>query len=93
MKRPDLNHLRRLVAWVQCEIGPSPEEQRAIMQGLAAQGIAPADDSARQRLVESYDKARSVPQYVRAAVKALDAYARAPGAVVDAPAREVRRVD
>ena len=26
MKRSDLNHLRRLVAWARCEIGQSPDE-------------------------------------------------------------------
>lgn len=93
MRRSDLNHLRRLVAWVRCEIGPSPEELQAGMQYIAAHGVGPADDAARQRMVEAYDKARSVPKYVRAAVKALDGYARAPGAVVDASAREVRRLD
>lgn len=93
MKRSDLNHLRRLVAWVQCEIGPTPEELQARVQDIAAHGVEPADDAARQRMVDAYDKARSVPKYVRAAVKALDGYARAPGALVDASVREVRRLD
>ena len=62
MKRSDLNHLRRLVAWARCEIGQPPDEHVATVQHLAE---------------------RSVPKYVRDAVKALDRYARPPGAVVD----------
>ena len=34
-------------------------------------------------MVQAHDAARSVPKYVRDAVKALDRYARPPGAVVD----------
>ena len=40
-------------------------------------------NGAMRRFVEEHDKARRVPEYVRAALKALDRYARAPGAVVD----------
>ena len=61
MKRSDLNHLRRLVAWARCEIGQPPGEHAATVQHLAE---------------------RSVPKYVRDAVKALDRYARPPGAVI-----------
>lgn len=84
MKRSDLNHLRRLVAWVQCEIGQSPDELVATVRTVADKlGHPEISPEAKQRLVESHDKARLVPQYVRDAVKALDQYARAPGAVVD----------
>lgn len=84
MKRSDLNHLRRLVAWVQCEIGQSPDElvttYRTVADKLGHPEISP---EAKRRLVESHDKARQVPKYVREAVKALDCYARPPGNVVD----------
>ncbi|MGB3069781.1 MAG: hypothetical protein WBC18_14600 [Ottowia sp.] len=84
MKRSDLNHLRRLVAWVQCEIGEGPEEVVARMKGIAGTlGHPEISDEAKQRLVHHHDHARAVPQYVRSAVKALDRYARAPGAPVD----------
>ena len=82
MKRSDLNHLRRLVAWVQCEIGQSPDELVTTMRNLAERGIT-TDDAGKARMVQAYDAARSVPKYVRDAVKALDRYARTPGAVVD----------
>ena len=84
MKHSDLKHLRRLVGWVRCEIGESPEEYVAGVQAIADKlGHPSIDDAARQRLVEGYDRRCAVPKYVRAAVKALDRYARAPGAVVE----------
>lgn len=84
MKQSDLKHLRRLVGWIRCEIGESPEEYVAGLKTIADKlGHPPIDDAARQRLVEGYDRRRAVPKYVRDAVKALDRYARAPGAVVE----------
>lgn len=89
MKQSDLKHLRRLVGWIRCEIGESPEEYVAGVQSIAEElGHPPIDDAARQRLVEGYDRRRAVPKYVRAAVKALDQYARAPGAVVQVTTRQ-----
>ena len=75
MKRSDLNHLRRLVAWVKCEIGQSPDEMVKTMRNLAERGIT-TDAAGKARMVQAYDAARSVPKYVRDAVKALDRYAR-----------------
>lgn len=86
MKQSDLNHLRRLVAWVQCEIGQGPDELMATVRTVADKlGHPEISPEAKQRLVESHDKARQVPMYVREAVKALDCYARPPGNVVDEP--------
>ena len=44
-------------------------------------------------MVQAYDGARSVPKYVRDAVRALDRYARPPGAVVDEQAAPRRIQD
>lgn len=41
----------------------------------------------------AHEKVAAVPKYVRAAVKALHAYARRRGRVVDMAAREVRRIN
>ena len=60
MKRSDLNHLRRLVAWVSCEIGQSPDELVATMRNLAERGVT-TDDAGKARMVQAYDAARSVP--------------------------------
>lgn len=93
MKQSDLAHLRRLLGWVRCEIGQSPEELRAAVRSIAAAaGMPPPGPGAQQRMVDSYDKARSVPQYVRAAVKALERTVGTVGPVVDLQARERRRI-
>lgn len=73
MKQSDLNHLRRLLGWIRCEIGQPPAEQQrtmiAIAEKLVACGI---DTDAKDRLVEGYRLAEAVPVYVRDAVKALE---------------------
>ena len=93
MKQSDLKHLRRMVAWIRCEIGESPEEYVAGLQTIADKlGHPPIDDAARQRLVQGHDRRRAVPKYVREAVKALDRYARAPGAVVEVKVRQLPRM-
>lgn len=47
-------------------------------------GNPPLDQSAQVRMVQAHDKARAVPKYVRAAVNALDRYARPPAAAPSA---------
>lgn len=89
MKQSDLAHLRRLLGWVRCEIGQSPEEFVATVRNIAEKLGHPELDAEQQRtLVQNHDRARAVPKYVRAAVKALDQYARAPGAVVEVKVRQ-----
>lgn len=83
MKSSDVNHLRRLVAWVRTEIGQSPEEFVATMQDVASQlGHPDLEDSAKARLVQAHDKSRAVPKYARDAVKALEKYINSPGVIV-----------
>lgn len=80
MKRSDLNHLRRLVAWVRCEIGQDPAEMQKTMIDVADKlGHPEVSDEGKARLVEGYRRAAAVPQYVRDAIKVLDRYARPPG--------------
>ena len=53
MKRIDLNHLRRLVAWVKCEIGqPPPDELVTTMRNLAERGITPRIQPTRSGRLE-----------------------------------------
>ncbi|MBV2181724.1 MAG: hypothetical protein KUL86_10895 [Castellaniella sp.] len=82
MKRSDLNHLRRLVSWVRCEIGQDPAEMQKTMINIADKLSVESheiSDEGKARMVESYRRAAAVPQYVRDAIKALDRYARPPG--------------
>ena len=82
MKQSELNHLRRLLGWVACEIGQDPAEMVAMVQRMASKLGEPTDES-KQRLVEGYDDAKKVPKYVREAVKALRPLVGNLGDVVD----------
>jgi hypothetical protein len=79
----ELNHLRLLLGWVRCEIGQDPEAMRATMKELAPR-LGTITIGAQERMVKAYDESRSVPKYVRAAVKALEKRIREPGEVADA---------
>lgn len=86
MKQSDLNHLRRLLGWVRCDIGQDPAGQQQTMIDIAGKlGIDSIDADAKARLVEGYRRAEAVPVYVRDAVKALEkalaAVGRDPGVV------------
>lgn len=92
MKRSDLNHLRRLVAWVRCEIGQTPDDLVETVRNLAERGVTVDSDAAAARMVQAHDAARSVPKYVRDAVMALEAYTSGPVTAVDEPGRPLRCV-
>ncbi len=97
MKRSDLNHLRRLLGWVRCDIGQAPAEMQTTMIGIADKlGNPEISVEARARVVESYRRAEAVPVYVRDAVKALDKALAAAGrdrGVEAAPANAEARAD
>jgi hypothetical protein len=71
----DVNHLRRLLGYVRCEIGQSPEEVIGTVQ-LIASKCGPIDTEGQQRLVQHYQQSARVPKYVRDAVKALEKVVR-----------------
>jgi hypothetical protein len=72
MKQSELNHLRRLLGWVKCEIGQEPEAMVAMVRDFAAKGLDMNSEFAQRAMVEAHDQARSVPKYIREAVKALE---------------------
>lgn len=72
MNHAQTNHLRRLLGWVRCEIGPSPEENISTVRNIANKLSAPISSDGQRRLVEAHQKIASVPKYVRDAVKALE---------------------
>lgn len=96
MKRPltdtEANHLRRLLGWIACEIGQSPDEMLETMRNIAPDVGPDVGDEAKARIVQSLEKSANVPKYVRAAVKALNkSLAQTAGEVVDAEmVQEVR---
>lgn len=71
LKQSDINHLRRLLGWVRCEIGQTPEEFVETVRSISA-ALSDISDEGKARLVEHHQRAESVPKYVRAAVKALE---------------------
>lgn len=85
MRQSELNHLRRLVGWVRCDIDQDPEDMVRTAQDVAAKLEGHViDDEARRRFVERHDRARAIPKYVREAVKALAIYLNEPGEVSEA---------
>lgn len=71
MTQPEVNHLRRLLGWVRCEFGQSPDEFEATLRKIAP-AIRDVDDEGKARLQRSFEKGARVPKYVRAAVKSLE---------------------
>ena len=74
LSQSDINHLRRLLAWVRTEIPPTPDDVVSIVKAIAP--ILNPEEHA-QKMVEWHREATSVPQYLRAASKALDKTLRA----------------
>ena len=72
MTEAQVNHLRRLLAWMRCEMGQEPQEMVVMANAIAAKiGPLPDPEGARLRLQEGYDRAASYPAYVRHGVKML----------------------
>lgn len=95
LSKSDVNHLRRLLGWIKCDIGQSPEEMVATIFTLATklEGFDVSEEG-KQRLLDSYKKSDAVPKYVRAAVKALaDSIKDEPGEIVDAEISEQRKLN
>lgn len=73
MTDAQVNHLRRLLAWMRCEYMLDEDMQRGYLQGLqmcAAHGLAD-DERANELLAEKAEQINRVPIYVRQAVKML----------------------
>lgn len=73
MTDAQVNHLRRLLAWMRCEYMLDEDMQRGYLQGLqmcAAHGLAD-DERASELLAEKAERINRVPIYVRQAVKML----------------------
>ena len=73
LNKAQVNHLRRLLGWLRCEVGQTPAEWIATVTMLSERldGLE-LDDAAKTRLVEWHRRLDSVPLYVRAAIKSLE---------------------
>jgi hypothetical protein len=71
LNEAEINHLRKLIGWVACEAGQTPDELIETVRKIAP-AIGPnVSEEGKARLVQAAQKADSVPKYVRAAIKAL----------------------
>lgn len=85
----EVNHLRRLLGYMRCEVGQTPDEIVETMRGIAPT-VGPISDDAKARMVAHHAKAASIPKYVRAAIKALEkTLVKQYGEVVDVDVAEV----
>lgn len=81
LSQSDINHLRRLLGYVRCEIGQEPDEVINTVRGILP--YVDPDDEGKERLVKIYQKSVTVPKYVRAAIKALEKHVRGDGRETD----------
>ena len=86
------NHLRLLLGWVRCEIGQTPEEFKATVASIAP-AFTDLSIDGQARIVNHYDAAKSVPQYVRNAVKQLYPLVVADGDTVNGHYRGQRALE
>lgn len=92
LTKAEINHLRRLIGWVACEVGQEPDEMVSMVRKIAP-AIHDASDEGKARLVEAHQKASDVPKYVRAAIKALrKTLEQRAGDVVDAEYSQERQL-
>jgi len=70
LKQSEVNHLRRLLGWVDCAVGPSPEEYVETVKSILPYTGEPSQEG-KLRLVNAYNEAQAIPKYVREAVKSL----------------------
>jgi hypothetical protein len=67
-----VNHLRRLLAWLTCEYDLSDDGQRGLLIGLdKAVAFGVPVDRAQAILDQEVERIRHVPAYIRQAVKML----------------------
>lgn len=71
LTRAEMNHLRHLIGWVRCEVGAEPEEIVTTAKEALDHFQCVTEDG-KQRLLEHYQKSVAVPNYIRAALKALE---------------------
>lgn len=73
MTDAEVNHLRRLLAWMRCEYTLAPDMQRGYLLGASESvrlGIA-SDEKASAIVQQKADQINRCPAYVRQAVKML----------------------
>lgn len=68
----EVNHLRRLLAWLTCEFNLSDDGQRGLLIGLNKAVAAGAEVERTQEVLDQeVERIRHVPAYIRQAIKML----------------------
>lgn len=73
MIQSNINHLRRLLAWMECEYCLNPASQKGLLNGLncaVGNGLA-SQEKADAILADASRKSMQCPVYIRQAVRAL----------------------
>lgn len=72
MTESEVNHLRRVLAWMRCEMGQEPDEMVAMGNAIIAK-VGPLEDpdGAAMRLQAGYEHSARTPAYIRHGVKML----------------------
>ncbi len=73
MSDAEVNHLRRLLAWMRCEYTLDEDMQRGYLLGAkeAVERGGATPEQAQQIIEEKAEQIKAVPAYVRQAVKML----------------------
>lgn len=79
MKASEINHLRRLLAWMRCEYMLDEDFQNGHKEGalLTVEHGMQTEDEARKMLAARNEEINRVPKYIRDGVKALTKKIRA----------------
>lgn len=93
LSQAEINHLRRLLAYVDLELGQEPEAMAEMLRSIAPQ-IQDASPEGVQRISDRYNRSVAVPKYIRAAIKALKkTLATKTSEVVDVDASTVLEIE
>lgn len=91
LSKAERNHLRRLLGYVRCEMGQTPEEMVETVRSIAP-AISDVSPDGKERLEQAYRKSHDVPLYIRAAIKALEKALARKGDTVDGEIDSRRRL-
>jgi hypothetical protein len=85
LDKSQVNHLRRLLGWVRCEVGQTTDEMVDTYRRIAPYLEDTPSAAAQARITADFRKSQNIPKYVRDAIKALEPVVReAAGEIVDA---------
>ena len=75
LNKANENHLRRLLGWLECELGVNSDQIIAIAQNMAdkTSGDIELQSLIKPELERAFNKSQNTPKYIRQAIKQLKA--------------------